>query len=240
MSELLQLGTEDDARNDLIRASIDLALEMCRNRNPEELSQFPLLVPTESGTLVEAENVLYNDMEMDAQRLQDGTQFAHPLLSQASAKALRLQTYRGRQLSELESVDDDNGFYIGEDITTRIKSVLLDYTIDHSFNEWVANSADAGATCMKLLVDESIFGGREVIPTKSEFSPGPALVIYNDALFSEEDFKGIGNIGQGGKTGKSGTIGRFGLGALSFYHFTEVSDIQPVRVQFAHTNPYFP
>ncbi|KAG9048531.1 hypothetical protein FS837_012661 [Tulasnella sp. UAMH 9824] len=222
LSELLQLGAEDNARNDLIRASIELALEMCRNRNPEELSQLPLLVPTESGTLVEAENVLYNDMEMDAQRLQDGTQFAHPLLSQASAKALGLQTYRGRQLSELESADDDNGFYIGEDITTRIKSVLLDYTIDHSFNEWVANAADAGATCLKLLVDESTFVGREVIPTKSEFPPGPALVIYNDGLFSEEDFRGIGNIGEGGKALKSGTIGRFGLGALSFYHFTEL------------------
>lgn len=174
---------------------------------------------------MESESVLYNDMEMDAQRLQDGTQFAHPLLSQASAKALGLQTYRGRQLSELESADDDNGFYIGEDITTRIKSVLLDYTIDHSFNEWVANAADAGATCMKLLVDESIFGGQDVIPTKSEFPPGPALVIYNNGLFSEEDFRGIGNIGQGGKTEQSNTIGRFGLGALSFYHFTEVRNL---------------
>ena len=51
----------------------------------------------------------------------------------------------------------------------------------------------------------------------------PALVVHNEALFSRSDFKGLANVGQGSKSGKTDSIGRFGLGALSFYHFCEVS-----------------
>ncbi|KAG8973569.1 hypothetical protein FRC05_008637 [Tulasnella sp. 425] len=220
--ELSQPDLDSRLREGLIRASIDLALEICRDRDPSEVRQLPLLVPTESGTLVDAENVLYNDMELDPQRLQDGIQFTHKLMSQAHAKDLGLRTYRERQLTQLESADDKDGFYIGEDVTARIKSVLLDYDIDHSINEWVANAADAGASVLKLLVDEATFEGGQCVPTTQEFPAGPALVIHNDAVFSEEDFQGIGHIGTGGKSNKSNSIGRFGLGALSFYHFTEL------------------
>ena len=44
----------------------------------------------------------------------------------------------------------------------------------------------------------------------SEFS-GPALCVYNNAEFSETDFKSITRIGDSGKA-KRHKVGRFGVG----------------------------
>ena len=51
---------------------------------------------------------------------------------------------------------------------------------------------------------------------------GPALWAYNDAVFSDDDFKNINKLA--GKTKKEdlGKIGRFGLGFNAVYHLTDV------------------
>ena len=41
---------------------------------------------------------------------------------------------------------------------------------------------------------------------------GPALLAYNDAVFSEADFKSISNIGDSVKRDQKGKTGRFGVG----------------------------
>ncbi|KIO21522.1 hypothetical protein M407DRAFT_10336 [Tulasnella calospora MUT 4182] len=71
-------------------------------------------------------------------------------------------------------------------------------------------------------LDEANFEGRRVIAGLKSFQSGPALVVHNDGVFTDDDFKGLGNIGQGSKSGRVDSIGRFGLGALSFYHFSEL------------------
>lgn len=149
-----------------------------------------------------------------------GFQFAHPLVSSGLASTLGL-----RRLSEEAFSSPGDGiqsFHMEEDLTVRIRKVLQDYDIDHSSNEWVANADDAGASSLTLLIDEASFEGRRVIGGLNDFQSGPALVVHNDGVFTEADFKGLGNIGQGGKAGRADAIGRFGLGALSFYHFSEV------------------
>ena len=50
----------------------------------------------------------------------------------------------------------------------------------------------------------------------------PALMLYNDGVFTEKDFKSITSIGASGKASDSSTIGRFGLGFNSCYHFTDL------------------
>ncbi|KAG8927361.1 hypothetical protein FRC01_007588, partial [Tulasnella sp. 417] len=224
--ELSQPDLDVRLQEDLIRAAIDIGIEICRDRDLTEAEQPSLLVPVSQGTLVDAQNVLYNAMGVDtSQDPPDGKQFAHPLVSPLSASKLGMKMYCERLPTQLESVPvakDTDGLYVGEDTTTRIKDVLLDFGINHSIHEWIANAVDAGASMFKLLVDEVVFPGNESVSTKRDFPASPALVVYNDARFSEDDFQGIGQIGKGGKGDKRNTIGRFGLGALSFYHFTEL------------------
>ena len=50
---------------------------------------------------------------------------------------------------------------------------------------------------------------------------GPALVVYNNATFTEADFRSLARIGQGSKLEKLASTGRFGLGFSSTYHLTD-------------------
>ena len=51
---------------------------------------------------------------------------------------------------------------------------------------------------------------------------GPALLSYNDAVFSPSDFKNISRIGQDSKLERPAATGRFGLGFNAVYHLTDV------------------
>jgi len=50
---------------------------------------------------------------------------------------------------------------------------------------------------------------------------GPALVVVNDAVFSEDDWQGIQRIGRSGKEHDTAKTGRFGLGFNSVYNVTD-------------------
>ena len=110
-----------------------------------------------------------------------------------------------------------------EPLTTRLSNILNDYKVGVGiFKELIQNADDAGATKVCFLVD------RREGPKKSLFSPdmsecqGPALWAYNDAVFSDDDFKNINKLA--GKTKKDDftKIGRFGLGFNAVYHLTDV------------------
>lgn len=194
---------------------------MWYRREQPDFDHESLLVPTDTGLLAEATTIIVNDMGLESHRPPEGMHFAHPLLSIATARRFGIQTFRETQFHTLVDAEGPD-FYIEEHITTRIAGVITEYDIEYSINEWTANAHDAGASCLNLLVDEASFTGLQSVPTKLDFPLGPALMVHNDRVFTEEDFKGIGRIGIGGKSDMSDAIGRFGLGALTFYHFTEV------------------
>ncbi|KAG8937653.1 hypothetical protein FRC00_002981 [Tulasnella sp. 408] len=219
IADELSQESEVESRSRIILDSIRIAEEICGNSD-EKLDGWTLLVPTARGELADSRVVIFNDAGLDFPQLDEGLYFSHELMSAASAKALGLQSYRALQLDQLG--DEAYAFYLGEDITTRIRGVLADYDINYSINEWIANAHDAGASCLKLLLDKAGFEGPPMLGDEVDFKVSPALIVHNDAIFQEEDFQGIGSIGKGGKGEKSNTIGRFGLGALTFYHFTEL------------------
>jgi len=49
---------------------------------------------------------------------------------------------------------------------------------------------------------------------------GPALLFYNDSIFTENDFKALIKLGAGTKRESKEKIGKFGLGFNSFYNIT--------------------
>jgi hypothetical protein len=58
---------------------------------------------------------------------------------------------------------------------------------------------------------------------------GPALLVYNDGVFSDEDFESIQSIGDSKKRGQLAKTGRFGIGFNSCYHLTEVPTFLSVQ-----------
>lgn len=217
----MENGIDQPTQNGLLHASIKILNELGHTIEGKESQYQEVLVPTEARKLALAREVLFNDVGRDPTAAPPGFQFAHPLVSASLASTLNL-----RRLSEEDFAEGEDGiesFHLEEDLTVRIRGVLQDYGIDHSSNEWVANAEDAGARSLTYLVDEASFGGEDAIPELTCFQSGPALVMHNDGVFTDKDFSGLGNIGQGGKAGSTDSIGRFGLGALSFYHFSEVT-----------------
>lgn len=78
---------------------------------------------------------------------------------------------------------------------------------------------------------------------------GPALLAYNDAVFSPSDFKNISRIGQDSKLERPAATGRFGLGFNAVYHLTDVPSFcsgdyivlfDPHARQDPHCNAYDP
>lgn len=127
---------------------------------------------------------------------------------------------RNSLISQGVQIDDED---MHEDLTTRISNVLRQYSVEQAPNEFLANAADAGADIFNLLLDSKHFPCRQILNEKmSDFQSGPALIIHNNGVFTEVDFKGIRRTGLGGKQSREDTIGRFGLGSLAMFHFTEV------------------
>jgi sacsin len=115
---------------------------------------------------------------------------------------------------------------MGESLTSRIKNVLVEYDVKQAFTEFLANAADAKATDFGITLDERCVTAHHVLsPAFAQFAEvkTPYLTIFNNSVFKETDWDGILDTGIGGKANESDTIGRFGLGALSMFHFTDVS-----------------
>ena len=113
-------------------------------------------------------------------------------------------------------------------LTRDLKNNLNNYPSDATiFKEFVQNADDALASEIHFVFDFRPSGDEQVFPEWSKMRSwlGPCLWVYNDAVFSDDDFESIRAYGAGGKQTKAGKIGRFGLGFCSCYNLTDVPHI---------------
>ena len=109
-----------------------------------------------------------------------------------------------------------------ESITNRLKTILDLYPEGNPiYSELIQNADDAGAKVVKIMLDENTYGTESLLSQNMAPLQGPSLIVYNDAVFSESDYRALGRIGQGSKLEKLSTTGRFGLGFNSTYHLTD-------------------
>ena len=122
-------------------------------------------------------------------------------------------------------------FHQFEALTTRLSNILEEYPPGVStLREYVQNADDAKATTLTLCLDCTADGGANLAAADANKFPtpelanhaGPALLVYNDAQFSERDFDSISSIGKSRKKDDGTSIGRYGLGFNVSYHFSDV------------------
>ena len=110
-----------------------------------------------------------------------------------------------------------------EDITQRIRHIVQDYATNIDiFKELIQNADDAEATEVKFLIDWRRHPTESLIAEELKQWQGPALIAYNNATFSDEDFVNICKVA--GETKKSNPLktGRFGVGFCATYHLTDL------------------
>ncbi|KAK7310408.1 hypothetical protein RJT34_07912 [Clitoria ternatea] len=109
------------------------------------------------------------------------------------------------------------------DLTRRIREVLLNYPEGTTvLKELIQNADDAGATTVSLCLDRRSHGRDSLLSDSLAQWQGPALLAYNDAVFTEDDFVSISKIGGSTKHGQASKTGRFGVGFNSVYHMTDL------------------
>ncbi|KAF8205699.1 hypothetical protein K438DRAFT_1818327 [Mycena galopus ATCC 62051] len=216
------LEQRPDRSGKMLKDAIELLKEiapMLPGRSQEDYER--IFVPGKDGGLHPISQVYFVDCVSDF--LPETGFAAHPTVSESLARELKVQFLSSLELGE---DDDEDDLQMGEDFIKRVEGVLKEHDISHALNEFLANAIDAKASTFSVLLDERTFPGSTVLaPGLSDFQRKPSLLLYNNATFTETDFRGVRQVGRGGKRSNPDSIGRYGLGALSLFHFTDVVQI---------------
>ena len=150
--------------------------------------------------------------------------YVHPDVPSHTAQRLGVPSLTNRMLEPEE-------LYIGEEfgqeekLTTRLNRLLEDYTDGFAVpKELIQNADDAGATEVRFLYDERSNEDAKtcLIDEGMKGCQGPALWVYNDAVFKDEDFINITKLNEATKEHDTAKVGRFGLGFNAVYNLTDV------------------
>ncbi|XP_032560552.1 sacsin-like [Chiroxiphia lanceolata] len=193
---------------------------------PDAYQTQRLFLPDEEGILRPQDKLHFNDtpwMQLDRDVL-----LCHKQLSRAAALRCGVPTTLHRALERSQLITDDltlwaQPFGAHEDLPTRLKNILKEYPASASdmVKEVLQNADDAGAGLVHFVWD------RRQHPVKATFSEkwnvlqGPALCIYNDRPFQQQDIEGIQRLGVGGKRDRQDVTGKYGLGFSTVFHFTD-------------------
>ena len=154
--------------------------------------------------------------------------YVHKLIPRECAVALGVKPLLEAVLKEIEDTEFLSGTDFGqhEDLCDRLNGILKKYSADESiFKEFIQNADDAQATEIIFVLDRrNDFPDNSLLSSRSEWKylqHTPALCIYNNRKFTEEDIKGITKLGRGGKNQSVDLIGKFGIGFNVAYHVTD-------------------
>ncbi|KAK3833268.1 MAG: hypothetical protein J3R72DRAFT_232028 [Linnemannia gamsii] len=186
-----------------------------------------LLILTQDNCLKRAADMVYDDINIQKSNPAVADMpytFTSPRISREVAERLQIDMFSARNWDDTKDASFDP-FFQQENIVDRIKGILNDYDPSSIFNEFLQNAADAGATECHFKLDTRLFKTDRILSKEMAAWQGPALLIYNNAEFSDKDFGALCRLGVGNKGEDTSKIGRHGLGFNSVYHFTDVPSI---------------
>ncbi|KAJ8304232.1 hypothetical protein KUTeg_017815 [Tegillarca granosa] len=182
-----------------------------------ELEDKGLMVPDENNILRIVADLCMDDQSENVTKSKK-MNFVHDDVSPAEARILGIKTKKAKKFQE----HCKKIFGPKEEITTRIKRLLKGYPADEGIlKELLQNADDAQAKTLNIIKDFRQHGTEKVFDDKWKALQGPALCVYNDTEFKEEDIEGIQLVGIGSKGGDPIKTGQFGVGFNSVYHLTD-------------------
>jgi hypothetical protein len=125
-------------------------------------------------------------------------------------------------MATTHNFDSGESFYQREPLTARLKNLIHDYPEGVGIlKELIQNADDAGATKIEVIIDWREHCVEKLPDPEMKALLGPSILVYNDAVFTNNDFNSIQNLGVSGKREDLQKTGRFGVGFNSVYHVTD-------------------
>ncbi|KIY62733.1 hypothetical protein CYLTODRAFT_458738 [Cylindrobasidium torrendii FP15055 ss-10] len=93
------------------------------------------------------------------------------------------------------------------------------------FRELIQNSDDAKASKQVFVLDSRHHPTSHIFHSNLASTQGPALLAYNDALFTQDDWDALQSIHRSSKKTDTSKIGKYGIGFRSSYHVTDTPQI---------------
>ena len=188
-----------------------------------------IMFPDENFVMHPSEELSYNDapwISKDEISKDEQYIYVNEIIPRELAKKLGVNPVRNRMLEMFDSISDTyfNGVPFGqhEELTQRIQNILRDYPFDITvLKELLQNADDAKATKMYVILDKRTHGNTRVISERWNELQGPALLVWNNREFTEEDLIGIQKLGLGSKRSDTESIGQYGIGFNVVYHLTD-------------------
>ncbi len=184
------------------------------------------LLTCDSGTIFKSNWVISTPAYTEF--VQKGGHCIHSSISRKVALKLGACTILDAVMKDVEDHgflrDTEFGQY--EDLVDRLNGILKKYPSDTSiFKEFIQNADDAKASEITFILDHRINHPNVALLSEEEgwkkLQNVPALCIFNNKPFTDNDIAGICKLGRGTKGETSDTIGRFGIGFNAAYHLTD-------------------
>ncbi|XP_064601193.1 sacsin-like [Liolophura sinensis] len=185
----------------------------------EDLNE--IMLPDKEGKLCLSEMLCFDDCSW----IKDSSgvmRYVHASVSKETAELLGVKTKQHWCLSQnAEGIQIPFGQK--EDLTNRLKGILQGYPCDSTIlKELLQNADDAGATEIQFIKDWRSHESKKIFSEEWKELQGPALCVYNDAAFTDEDLEGIQSLGKGSKRDDPLKTGKYGIGFNVVYHLTDV------------------
>ncbi|XP_068174425.1 sacsin [Antennarius striatus] len=200
---------------------------LIRDKNQEscQVSYSGILLPDSNLTLQPSKSLCYNDCPWIKVR-DSSVKYCHGDIPREVAVKLGAVPKRHKALERYASnvcfTPLGSEFGQKEKLTSRIKSILNAYPSEKEMlKELLQNADDAKATEISFVYDSRIHPTDRIFDDKWIPIQGPALCVYNNQPFTEDDVRGIQNLGRGTKEANPGKTGQYGIGFNSVYHITD-------------------
>ena len=221
-----------------VKKDLQLSVDILNEVKPRVGEQLPaelqqkVLIPTHVKgdscvKLVPAKDCVYCEhewLERDENDEDLSFSYVHPNIPNSTAELLLVRSMTNRML-EPDEMEIGDEFGQEEKLTSRLNRLLEEYTDGFAVpKELVQNADDAGATEVRFLYDERVNEDALtcLFDDGMKACQGPALWVYNDAEFRDEDFSNITKLNGGTKELHTEKIGKFGLGFNAVYNLTDV------------------
>ncbi|XP_064601194.1 sacsin-like [Liolophura sinensis] len=205
--------------NRMLTALVETVKSEHGTLSKEDLNE--IMLPDKDGKLCLSEMLCFDDCSW----INDSSgvmRYVHSSVSPETAELLGVKTKQHWCLSQ-----NAEGFQIPfgqkEDLTNRLKGILRGYPCDSTImKELLQNADDAGATEIQFIKDWRSHENKKIFSEEWKELQGPALCVYSDAAFTDEDLEGIQSLGKGSKRDDPLKTGKYGIGFNVVYHLTDV------------------